>query len=294
MKISNLEHHGESTNGAPKSQIDGEVDNVVYNIDEWQPDQISDSRRDQLNHTFSVKGALQSNDKYNYPDSERTKFASNYATRRLKNDHSLNWDTEFKRGLLHFDWQHEDATSDHALDVDSDIFERMCTRYNIDDPESDNEAEENEAWEAAGYESADLFGESIDKLAKVSGQYALCEAVKKLYKICNESNESDVPFKLLDKLDDKMSYLGKLVQRMDHLLIMHPQYDAAYMNDPWTLKQNQQTWSNEYGQAAWNKLRREIESKGALITETDCKEIAAKIDAQIAKVQGLLNKLESH
>jgi hypothetical protein len=74
------------------------------------------------------------------------------------------------------------------MDLVSDNFEQAFAdspqHHDVTSP--DTFTDEDKAWDKSGYESAVMFGESIDKLAKVSGQYALCEAVKRIYKICRE------------------------------------------------------------------------------------------------------------
>ena len=78
--------------------------------------------------------------------------------------------------------------SEKYYDIDRDMID-YCEQLDSDNDEDDGD----EAWERAGYVSGDMFGESIDKLAKVTGQKDLCEAVKKLYKACFEA-EDDIDY----------------------------------------------------------------------------------------------------
>lgn len=71
--------------------------------------------------------------------------------------------------------------SEKHYDIDRDMID-YCEQLDSDNDEDDGD----EAWERAGYVSGDMFGESIDKLAKATGQKDLCESVKKLYKACFE------------------------------------------------------------------------------------------------------------
>lgn len=134
----------------------GAEEQLAFDADDakqaWESDKnmVHARRRDQLNNTFSAWNDNISSHKYDYPECER---------------------------------------SDEGLKLDSDRFEDRFAnapeRPEVTNP--DTFTDEENAWNESGYESADMFGEAIDKLAKVTGQFALCEAVKKIYKICAEA-----------------------------------------------------------------------------------------------------------
>ena len=147
-------------------------------------------RRDQLSNSVSAWNDDLSTSKYEYDDKMRDDFATRYADE---------FNDSFNNALDVFDINKKFANSDEGRELESRIFEY---NYNhpeyagITEPTSDEpkkamstDDEDVDKWIRAGYQSGDMFGEAIDKIAKVTGQKELCEAVKQIYKVCTESKK---------------------------------------------------------------------------------------------------------
>lgn len=154
---------------------------------------------DQLDHTASSWNGRNSTHVYDYdkdhPMSQRDEFAGEYADRFYDENYgNEKWMDLYHKGLERYDDDKEFDNSDEGKRFSRDMFEKYYDRFSEEPSEEPSEEETTSAddmtdlaWDNAGYVSGDMFGESIDKLAKVTGQKDLCEAVKKLYKVCMES-----------------------------------------------------------------------------------------------------------
>lgn len=157
-------------------------------------------KRDQLDNTVSVWKDKLSTSKYDYDDTMRDGFARLFADNMSDNPTFGSnkpgvWNAHFNNGLKLFDRNKEFVNSDEGRELQSSNFEYKYnhpeTEPTSDDPKKmlSTDDEDVDKWIRAGYQSGDMFGEAIDKVAKVTGQKELCEAVKQIYKVCTESKK---------------------------------------------------------------------------------------------------------
>ena len=156
---------------------------------------------DQLDKTASAWNGQMDTRRFEYdklhPDVQREDFAEQYADMFSDDNIPGSWRDAREAGYDIFD-KHKsfDLSDEGKLDARKRYEDYYSDCMDNELPEEEEEVVEttkpvvdkdDEAWTKAGYVSGDMFGESIDKLAKATGQKDLCEAVKKLYKACFES-----------------------------------------------------------------------------------------------------------
>ena len=187
----------ERDEGGEREQAEFDREEALKN-DESFANMADIRKHDQLNNTISAWKDKLSTSKYDYDDTMRDGFARLFADNM--SDHPTFgsnkpgvWDAHFKNGLKLFDRNKEFVTSDEGRELQSSNFEYKYnhpeTELTSDDPKTamSTDDEDVDKWIRAGYQSGDMFGEAIDKIAKVTGQKELCEAVKQIYKVCIEA-----------------------------------------------------------------------------------------------------------
>lgn len=205
-----------------KANLDTSDKELDFDIDEGNLDAESyynmkdANRRDVEQHTASVYDGMLNTTRYDYSDDDTDKDA--YLAEKwqqiwddnpdkafsLKDmneiNHSLGLDFEDeKRAQLseENDRDVHDAFENYYEDNLDDIGNKIVYHGDKHAPNLDNT--DYSGWE--DYESplanedelstAELFRESVDRLAKITGQKELCESVKELYKACMESEDDE-------------------------------------------------------------------------------------------------------
>ena len=179
----------------------GELEQRDYELGEFEKDLESGrnmkaaKRRDQLDNSVSAWNNKLSTSRFDYDDANRNGFATLFADRladhpKLGSQNPEVWDAYFNTGKKVFDFDQKFVNSDEGKNLQSENFEYQYAHGTPDeDAEKDVPHDDTDAWERAGYQSGDMFGEAIDKLAKATGKTELCEAVKKLYAVCHGSEK---------------------------------------------------------------------------------------------------------
>ena len=161
---------------------------------------------DQLDKTASAWNGQMDTRRFEYdklhPDIQREDFAERYADMFGDENIPGSWRDAREAGYDIFDKNKSfDLSDEGKLDARSRYEDYYSDCMDNELPEEEEDVVEatkpavdkdDEAWTKAGYVSGDMFGESIDKLAKATGKKDLCEAVKKLYKACFESFQDEL------------------------------------------------------------------------------------------------------
>lgn len=207
-----------------KANLDTSDKELDFDIDEGNLDaesfyNMKDARRHDVDqHTASAYDDMLNTTRYNYSDDDTSKkeyigdkwqqiwedYPDQVFSAKDVNDinHSLGLDFEDeKRAELseEFDRDVHDAFEEYYDDNIDDMGNsvvypgRKKHATKLDGPELDTD--DYSGWEdyqspSANTEelsTAELFRESVDRLAKITGQKELCESVKELYKACMES-----------------------------------------------------------------------------------------------------------
>lgn len=174
-------------------------------------------RRDVEQHTASAYDDMLNTTRYDYSDDNTDKDAyladkwqeiwedypdEAFSLKDMQNiNHSLGLDFEDeKRAELseEFDRDVHDAFEDYYDDNLDDMKNNIVyhgykkTASNLDDGDySGWEDYESPLAKEEELSTAEVFRESIDRLAKITGQKELCESVKELYKACMESEDDE-------------------------------------------------------------------------------------------------------
>lgn len=322
----------ERDEGGEKEQTEFDREEALKN-DESFANMADIRKHDQLNNTISAWNDELSTRLYNYPkdDIEKSKaFAEKYADdwcnaiakKRVEedplpgfnHDPEFIWEDRYNDGLGVYDRCKEYDLSDDGMTADSKDFERHFSRpYLFDKYHNDVDAQKNmlstddedvDQWIRAGYQSGDMFGEAIDKIAKVTGQKELCEAVKQIYKVCTESESRDARFQRSwnygQALMDKISYLGRLVYELyDNYLQRHQDdsHEECYWDDNGNMIVDD-IWSNmdakkiydTYGPPTFRKIQAEAYRVYDRFTPSGFTQFVPKVDKYIADVETLLKR----